>query len=393
MSEKNEIDIFNDTDGTVIMLTWPVLYLIIAGCLHRRALARTENILGTLGGDLVRNIARMAYAISLRENSPRLFQVFGRRVQQWFATAGPHASRLHMNVLQTEVLLRNNENEVLFEVLFEDGDLTVTVSPHEFISPFLHCTGGRTLTYHSLGGEAFEGIENPIHNATFCAMFTEFPRDAARIRRLIEAIIPDLNRLEPPGPHSFPAVARDLRRRHVAAGLNATTTTRRLQIRGDGFGITLNYNEDEDTIDFCLCPAEVFEEYMKEDAKEEGETETTFTMTDPDDKDAQYSGFLRRRTNTATSRRMDPRPTLTSLPPIHRFDLRDEAIDEETMGFLENAVDSAVKVGMLHSSLISRASRPVQANPTCHHCGVEVGAGGMADAPCTACAQRGLGPA
>ena len=82
-----------------------------------------------------------------------------------------------------------------------------------------HGLGGTKRTYHALCGGVYTGFREvyeidltPETHATrqrhFLATF-EFPRNVSWVRWLMNAIVPDLNRVTPLTPYSFALIARN----------------------------------------------------------------------------------------------------------------------------------------------------------------------------------------
>ena len=413
-------NIFEDTDGAVIILTWAVLSRTIAGCLHRRALANPNNRLGNMGRDLVREIVRVAYQASIDANYATLFQVFGRRITNWFETLQVPHQRLTLNVLPERIeLIRvngvNGGDEVIFEIVFDlHSDSLNVVMEEEFFTHFINpdIPGNVGLTYNTLHGGAFHGFQrlsdgnfdNPDDEGWHFTREIDFPREIELLHRLIDAAMPDMNRARYPSPYSFSVIARNLRDKHAAAGLIAEIRTGR---RGREWALTIGNGKFKvwvvyygSSMELTLYPTHLFKQNMVEEIEVEGievegiEVEgidvlSTLTLHHTDaEGEAKHYGFQYAQTATRTTTGDD-----TSAPRIYsRYELKDMPTDEDSMYDMTSILEAAVKIGSINSTNSTNATNSTRANhsnATCPHCGREVGEGGTIGAACAECARLG----
>lgn len=392
-----------DTDGTAIFMAWAVLFETIAGCLHERALANPNNRLGSMGRDIVRIIARVTFQVLIDENYETLFQVFGRRITNWFETLQVPHQRLTLNVLPERIeLIRvnggNEGDEVILSVLFDTRSDSLSVAmQEEFFTHFINpnIPGKNRLTYSTLHGGAFDGfqrlsdddVDNPDDDGWHFILEIDFPREIELLHRLMDAAIPDMNRARYPSPYSFPVIARNLRDKHAAAGLIAEIRTGSsgrewwLTIEDGEFKVwVVNYGK---SMEMTLYPASLFEQNMVE-----GLSTLTLHHTDAEG-EAKYYGFQyaqpKTRTTTGDS---------TETERIHgRYELKDMPTNEDSMKEMTSILEATVKIGSTNSTNSTNPTNSTRANhsnATCPHCGREVGEGGTIGAPCAECARLGL---
>ena len=399
-------NIYVDTDGTAIFMAWAVLSETIAGCLHERALANPNNRLGSMGRDMVRMIARVTFQVLIDENYATLFQVFGRRITNWFETLQVPHQRLTLNVLPEKIeLIRVNDGEVILDVLFDLNSASLNVAMQDqFFTHFIHpnIPGKNGLTYSTLHGDAFDGFQRLSDGKTgddgwHFILEIDFPREIELLHRLMDAAIPDMIRARHPSPYSFSVIARNLRDKHAAAGLIAKIRTGRRKREwaltiGDGkFKVwVVNYGK---SMDLALYPDSLFKQNMVEEIEVEGiDALSTLTLHHTDaEGEARYYGFQHTQTKTSTI------TSDTSAQCIFsRYELQDMPTNEDSMYDMTSILEAAIIIGSTNSTNPTNptnSTNPTRANhsnATCPHCGREVGEGGTIGAPCAECARLGL---
>lgn len=408
----DDIDILTDVDGTVIMLTWQRLYFAVVGSLHRRALANPNNRLGALGGDMVRVITMTAYATSLNENYARLFQIMGQKLSMYFEDlACPHHN-LQFDVFTEELMLYNvfgaGQAALKAELTNGNRELIVTMESPPYFENFLHYANGQDfLAYHAQNGNvitAFRQVQEldltqgvPVDGRRYFQMLLNFPRDASLLCCLMTDAVPDLNRIVPPHPYSFAVIARNLGRRHEAAGLIIEITTSAGEEVGLSIGDNENFNVSVDyhgaTMNMALYPAGKFARNMElgrpvDEIDEIEETGgiggiegiesglATFTLEHSTDEGPQrFSGFSHFRTGFIE------KEGVKCEYNQGWYERKGVPTDDLSMDWMEDLVDAVVAIGSRYPT-----------TPTCHHCGAEMGEGGTPGLPCAACTRLGRGP-
>lgn len=398
---QDDIDILIDMDGTVIMLDWQTLFLALAGCLHRRALTNPLNLLGNLGIDMVRSIARYTYRVSLNVNYARLCQVFELKMTRSFEGLESPCTHLQlvtngMNGREMILYNMNSPKKAEFRIMYSiPGRLTVIMEDVRFFRPFMEEDAAR-LTYHTLDGEAFTGFQEvqeadltqelPVYGRRYFGIHVTFPGGVSLIHMLMEAAVPDLNRLTPPHPYCFAVIARNLRRRHAAVGLIAEIITSTpdhttAPIPGSDVGLVIGDSEKFNvSVDFHsrtmilkLYPASAFSQNMELEI-EDGVAKLSLihTIVSPQE----FGGFLHHPNGV-----LDQGGVRRDYN-LGWYEREFESVEKQYMSLMERLVDAAVEIGTNHPNT----------TPTCPHCGAEMGEGGSIGMPCAACTRLGRGP-
>lgn len=403
---RDDFDILIDMDGTVIMLDWQTLFVALAGCLHRRALTNPLNLLGNLGTDMVRFTARYTYRLSLNGNYARLCQVFELKMTRSFEGLEiPHA---HLQLVTNgmngrEMILYNMDSptKAEFRIIYDTpGSLTVIMQDVRFFRPFME-EDADSFIYHTLDGSAFAGFQEvqeadltqevPVYGRNYFGIRVTFPGGASFIRMLMEDAVPDLDRLIPPHPYCFAVIARNLRRRHAAVGLIAEIITSTDHttgpIPGSDVGLVIGDSEKfnvsvdfhSHTMNLKLYPASAFSQNM-EQVIVDGVAKLSIihTIVCPQE----FGGFVYHQNGVLDQGRVRREYNLGW------YEREFESVEKQYISLMERVVDAAVEIGTNHPT-----TTPTCPTPTCPHCGVEMGEGGMAGMPCAACARLGLGPA
>ena len=411
MNPKNNDDnVFVDTDGTVVMIQWPVLFFTLATSLHRRASANPGNLLATLGSDLVQQIARTTYTVLIDTNYARLFQVFGRRMDARFHHMVYNRKRMELFIGQDHIIMRNPKtNAVLFVRLDRDTDpfkLTVTMRKSSSFKPFFSSDCAQSEhTYHAMNGSEFSGFEfvQEDPSTRFYSTLASFPRDAAALGSLMEAAIPDVTRGSSPRHNTFSVIVRHMQTKYTKLGINVKIkmpagpnwrNENEIELRhGSDFTVWVEYNEG--IVDMTMRPADVFAQNMG------AGTDALLTLNH---ESAQFHGFYERGTQTTNDGINQGNSTNNSGGGNKYYALLTTYDDIKSTGGLRKLIDAVMEIGISKVKNLMVVDKVEAVDPEignmetntplnpCPHCGVEMGEGGMAGMPCMACERLGRGP-
>jgi hypothetical protein len=387
-----DIDIFVDTDGTVIMLTWAMLSYTMAMCLHPRALDR-GNLLGAMGRDIIRMITRVAYRTSIQDNYHRLFQVFGRRMTQRLEGQVYYRRMMNLQIRPESITMVNHKHEMELRVIFnaDNEALTVTMT-RGFIRYFVSSTGARLgNTYHAINGGEFGGMELVETDlGAYYSKLIMFPSDIDTLCRLMEAAVPDLSRTEAHlKPESFPVVARDMQTKYTKLGISVKISRKggayfknenKIELLGSNFRVFVEYNGG--IFKTTLSPADAFAQHMM--AGRVGYNLQHGTHI--------FKGFKKgvnkkiQSFQTGLGSWYEAETTCGGIGLGGGFRrLIDTAMAAGGVGSVEMSPQTIA--GSLNPNL---GARTITGSPNCPHCGAEMGEGGMSGAACAACRRLGL---
>jgi hypothetical protein len=386
--DQNRDDIFVDDEGNRIMMPWRVLSFTLATCLHRRAITAPGNSLSMLETDILRHIAKLAYTGLIRMNFTKLFQVFGARIEMHFETLTYNHERMQLDVSPEQIRLHNPVTRAYFCVAPDIGSssLIIRMGRSSFFKFFISDADGSRFghVYHTLAGGDFNGFEFVVETQTrrYFSKAISFPDDMATLRMLMEAAVPDIARGKCPRSYSFAVVARKLQRNYAKMGMDVELVRRsgpnRTEIgirikQSDVFTVSIHQYE-EDAMNICLYPMDVFEQNMESDTDIEGD----FTLNHISGSEAKrFYGFTRRRFHHVSEG--------GGRYIRSRYEIAHVTTDSISMDVLQELVSSAVEIGM---------SRTHPLGPYCQRCGVRMGEGGMdttmGELLCVARQQLGL---
>ena len=386
-----DIDIFVDTDGTVIMLTWAMLSYTMAMCLHPRALDR-GNLLGAMGRDIIRMITRVAYRTSIQDNYHRLFQVFGRRMTQRLEGQVYDRRRMRLQILPGSIIMTNPFHNLELHAIFDADKNALTVTlPYKFLHSFFS-TGARLgNTYHAMNGGEFGGMELVETDlGAYYSKLIMFPSDIDTLCRLMEAAVPDLSRTEAHlKPESFPVVARDMQTKYTKLGISVKISRKggayfknenKIELLGSNFRVFVEYNGG--IFKTTLSPADAFAQHMM--AGRVGYNLQHGTHI--------FQGFKKGVNKKIQSFQIGLGSWYEAETTIGGIGLG---------GGFRRLIDTAMAVGGVGSVEMSPqtitgslnpnlGARTITGSPNCPHCGAEMGEGGMSGAACAACRRLGL---